>query len=74
MERIGIFGSRVRGEARPDSDIDFLVQLREPTFDNYMGLKFRLEELFGVSADVVMESALRARLRDHILQEVRYAA
>jgi len=74
VERIGLFGSRLRGEARPDSDLDILVTLREPTFDNYMGLKFQLEELFGLPVDVVMESALRPRLREHILREVRYAA
>ena len=74
VERIGLFGSRLRGEAGPRSDLDFLVTFRQPTFDHYMDLKLHLEDVFGVPVDVVMESALRPRLREHILREVRYAA
>jgi predicted nucleotidyltransferase len=33
-QRIGLFGSCVRGIARPDSDVDILVELGEPTFDH----------------------------------------
>lgn len=42
VTRIGVFGSFARGEERPDSDVDILVELAEPTFDHFMDLKFRL--------------------------------
>jgi hypothetical protein len=74
VRRLGVFGSRIRGEAGSESDIDFLVTFAEPTFDHYMGLKLHLEDLFRCRIDVVMETALRPRLRQHILREVRYAA
>ncbi|MDO8871159.1 MAG: nucleotidyltransferase domain-containing protein [Methanoregula sp.] len=47
VANIGIFGSFVRGEERPDSDVDMLVTFRnrEKTFDNYMGTKFYLDRL-----------------------------
>ena len=49
VAKIGIFGSYVRGEERPESDVDVLVTFRkgEETFDHYMDCKFYLEDLFG---------------------------
>jgi hypothetical protein len=72
---IGIFGSFVRGEERPDSDVDVLVTFRrgEETFNNYMGCKFYLEDLFGRKVDLVMKDAVKKRLRPYILGEVVYA-
>ena len=72
---IGIFGSFVRGEARPDSDVDVLVTFRkgEKTFDNYMNCKFYLEDLFGRRVDLVMKGAIKKRLKPYILGEVVYA-
>ncbi len=74
VRKIGVFGSIARGEERGDSDIDVLVSLSSPTFDRYMDLKFHLEGLLGRTVDLVMESALKPRLRENILREVRYAA
>jgi len=58
---IGIFGSYVRGEERPESDVDVLVTFRkgEKTFDNYMDCKFYLEDLFGRKVDLVMKGAIK---------------
>jgi predicted nucleotidyltransferase len=47
VRKIGIFGSYVRGMEKETSDIDVLVEFEEPTFRNFMGLAFFLEELFG---------------------------
>ena len=41
--RIGVFGSFARDSAGPESDVDILVELNEPTFDHYMDLKFYLD-------------------------------
>ena len=43
--RIGLFGSFARGDEGPESDVDIIVELAEPTFDHYMDLKFRLQLL-----------------------------
>ena len=74
VKRVGIFGSCVRGEDRADSDIDILVEFSEKNFDNYMNLKFFLEEYFGRNVDLVIVSSLKPALRDEILKEVEYAA
>ena len=71
---IGIFGSYVRGEETLTSDIDILVDFEQEgkTFDNYIELKYFLEELLGIKVDLVMKGALKQELKDIILQETIY--
>ena len=75
VAKIGIFGSFARGEERPDSDVDILVtfQKGKKTFDNFMGTKFYLEDLFKRKVDLVTDAALKPLIRDPILQDVVYA-
>ena len=75
VSRIGIFGSCIRGEERPDSDVDVLVEFKEgqETFNNYMDLKFYLEDLFHRNVDLVIRDSIKRRLRDPIENEVVYA-
>jgi len=74
VRRIGVFGSVVRGEAGEESDIDLLVEFSEVTLDNYFGLKFFLEDLFGRKVDLVIAEDVKPRLKPCILAEVEYAA
>lgn len=74
VARLGVFGSRLQGQAREDSDLDVLVEFTRPTFRNYMGLKRFLEHLIGVPVDLVSVAALRPPLKEHILHEVQYVA
>jgi hypothetical protein len=65
-----VFGSVARGEARPDSDIDFLIECgphRTPFFPG--GLLIDLQKLLGRKVQVVTESALHPRIRERVLQE-----
>jgi predicted nucleotidyltransferase len=75
VRRIGIFGSFARGEEREGSDMDVLVEFEggRKTFDNYMDLKYFLQDLFGRSVDLVTVQALKPQLKEDILQEVVYA-
>jgi len=73
VSRIGVFGSSVAGSASPESDVDILVELEEPTFDHYMDLKFRLEEVLDRPVDLVIAETLKPRLRPIIEREVVYA-
>ena len=72
VRRIGIFGSMATMHANEQSDVDILVELNEPTFDHYMELKFRLEEILGREVDLVLKDTLKARLQPIIEKEVRY--
>jgi predicted nucleotidyltransferase len=71
--RIGVFGSFARGDETPESDVDIIVELADPTFDHYMDLKFRLEEVLQRPVDLVMADTLKTRLRPIIEREVVYA-
>lgn len=75
VKKVGVFGSSAKGEERIDSDVDILVEFKEgqKTFGNYMELKFYLEELFGREVDLVIETAIKPRLREQILKEAVYA-
>ncbi len=73
VSRIALFGSRARGDNRPGSDVDVLVSLRTKSFDAYMDLKFFLEDGLGGPVDLVLEEAVKPRLRPAILAEAVYA-
>ena len=75
VSRIGVFGSFARGEDREESDVDVLVEFKPgfKTFDNYMDLKYHLEDLFSRKVDLVTVNALKPQLKDGILQDVIYA-
>lgn len=74
VRRIGVFGSVVRGQATSGSDLDVLVEFSEKTFDNYFGLKFFLEELFGRQVDLVIAEDVKPSLRPRVLGEAEYVA
>ena len=72
VRRLGLFGSAARGESRPDSDLDFLVELERNSFDAYMDLKFFLEDLFQCRVDLGLADTVKPRLREVILKETAY--
>ncbi len=73
VKRIGVFGSCARGDEGPESDVDIIVELDAPTFDHYMDLKFRLEEVLRRPVDLVMADTVKPRLRPIIERETVYA-
>ena len=67
---VRIFGSVARGEARPDSDIDFLVRLEDRrSLLDLVALWQDLEDLLGCEVDVVTERGLKERMRERVLRE-----
>ena len=73
VKKIGLFGSYVRDEALPGSDVDVLVEFINPTFDNYMDLKFYIEDLFQTPVDLVIADTLKPRIIPYIINEIVYA-
>jgi predicted nucleotidyltransferase len=72
VRRLGLFGSVARNEGSQGSDLDFVVEFDKKSFDAYMDLKFFLEETFGRHVDLVLEDAIKPRLRGPILEETVY--
>lgn len=74
VNKIGFFGSYVRGEQKPESDIDLLVFF-EPdklNFDSYMELTFFLEDLFHKKVDVLTPEQISPYIMPYIQKEIRY--
>jgi predicted nucleotidyltransferase len=70
VTRLALFGSTVRNEAGPDSDVDILVDFDGPaTSKRYFGVQFILEDELGRPVDLISEKALRAELRPYIEHE-----
>ena len=66
------FGSVVRGEDSPQSDIDFLVELEDGrTLFDMGGAVVKLEELLGRKIDIVTERGLHWYLREKIMKEAQ---
>jgi predicted nucleotidyltransferase len=65
-----VFGSRARGAARPDSDVDILVQLEAGrSLLDLTAIKQDLEDLLGCKVDVVTKAALSPYIREQVLNE-----
>lgn len=74
VSSIALFGSSVRDEATPASDIDLLVEFNKghKDFFNFIRCKLYLEEVFGRKVDLVMKSAVKSRIRKQIYNQAEY--
>jgi predicted nucleotidyltransferase len=80
---LGIFGSRARGDNKPDSDLDILYRLSPEFLERYPGwnstarvdeIKHELAELIGLDIDLADRDALRPLAQRFILPETLYVA
>ncbi len=79
VKELAVFGSAARGEMRPDSDIDLLVEfLPDANIDllQHFAAERELAELLGRKVDLVSKRGLREILREEVLSQARviYAA
>ena len=75
VKNLWIFGSHARGDSRPNSDIDLLVEFAAPPgFDNFMGLKFELEDHLGTKVDLLSRSACKPRFLEAIQPDLLHVA
>jgi predicted nucleotidyltransferase len=71
VKTLGVFGSYIRGEQKKSSDLDILVEFREPVgLFEFMELEEFLEKKMGIKIDLVSKKALKPRIGKHILEEV----
>ncbi len=75
VDKIGLFGSYAKNQEGKNSDIDVLVEFKKgnKTFDNYMDLKFYLEDKFEKEVDLVIDENIKEDLKKEILGSARYA-
>lgn len=81
VRRLEVFGSRARGDATADSDVDFLVEFNNPLhaglLDRFLALREALEDIFGCRVDLVESSSIENPILRKRIDEARklvYAA
>jgi predicted nucleotidyltransferase len=79
VRELSVFGSAARGQTRPDSDIDLLVDFlpqAQTGLLDYAGLRLDLEDLLGRKVDLVSRNGLKPLIRASVIEEARrlYAA
>lgn len=79
IRKLSLFGSRLKGTARPDSDIDLLVEFDPahiPSLIGIAGMEIELTEMVGAKVDLRTAGDLSRYFRDEVLRtaEVQYAA
>ena len=71
---IGLFGSFARGQSVGDSDIDLIVELKEPKFDYLAGLQVYLEKKFSRKIEIVRkDNKINSRFTKRVEKDVIYA-
>ncbi len=75
VSQIALFGSFARGDQSDSSDVDILVEFDDgqETFDNYMDLKFYLQELFNREVDLVLLNSIKPTIKPEIMGSAIYA-
>lgn len=73
VARLALFGSVLRGEARPDSDVDLLVQFSPgaKTFDRFLALSELLEARLGRRVELLTTESLSPFIGPRILAEAQ---
>ena len=70
VKSLALFGSSARDDARPDSDVDLLVEFSRPVgLFEFVRLKLVLEEILECRVDLVTPDALRESIKTEILKE-----
>ncbi len=73
VTKIGIFGSRVRGEQREDSDLDMLVEVNRPMgMIKFVQMEQHLSGITGIRVELFTKGSLKPFSGKRILEEVRY--
>jgi len=71
VKRIGLFGSYARGNQKRGSDIDFLVEFEQPTYDNFFNLIVYLEKVFGRKVEVLTPDGVDSIRVPEVAQSIR---
>ena len=75
VARLAVFGSFARGEERPDSDVDILVEFSAPVgLFEFVRVQRFLGQVLGRDVDLATPDAIRVEMRARVLKEAAYVA
>lgn len=71
-KKISIFGSYVRGEATPESDLDIIVEFNQKiSLLDLVGFEHELSDLLGVKVELLTEKSISPYIIDDVLAEAK---
>jgi len=74
IEYAAVFGSRARGDNRPDSDYDILIRFKKdkvPGFFGFIGIEEKLSQILGQEVDLVTQNALSPYIKDYVMKNLK---
>ncbi len=72
VTRLAVFGSYARSEQSEESDVDLLVELRQPMGLRFVHLAEFLETVVGLKVDLLTSDAIKPNRREHIMKDLIY--
>lgn len=72
VKSLAIFGSYARGEQTGESDIDILVEFKEPVGLLFVHLADYLQEILGLPVDLVTPDAIKPNRKKYVMENVLY--
>ena len=71
VRKVALFGSYAKGRQTGKSDVDLLVEFKEPTYDNFLGLSKSLERIFGRRVEILTPEGLDSIRVKGIAESIR---
>lgn len=73
IKKASVFGSVSRGDNRPESDVDLLLELGPGSMGmiKFIGLKHKLEDILGKSVDLITKGNINRHLEPYIRPELK---
>jgi predicted nucleotidyltransferase len=72
VSKIGYFGSYASGQQTDSSDLDLVVEFSQPVGWAFFTLESFLEQSLGINVDLITKNALKERIKESILNQVKY--
>lgn len=73
VKKLGVFGSVVRNEQSPESDVDILVEFESPVgFFDFIRMENFLATVLKMKVDLITQKALKSAIKEDVLKEVVY--
>lgn len=72
VKDVAVFGSYVRGDQNEESDIDILVEFKEPVGFLFIHLADYLEEILGMKVDLLTPDAIKTNRKSYIMEDLIY--
>ena len=74
VEFAGIFGSRTRGEEKPESDVDIMIRFKEGEIKSLLeliSLERKLSEILGLEVDLVTQDSISPYIKESVLKDLK---